>query len=78
HASGTGLGTLHRGPMLGRSTDKYHVRLLDQAKLRLYGKRLRSGEIADIEHVGLHPPAPVEMFVDHVNAELGQPAHETQ
>ncbi|HYP67799.1 MAG TPA: hypothetical protein VEP67_06035, partial [Thiobacillaceae bacterium] len=43
--------------MLGQSTGEYHIRLLDQANLRPYGKRLKSGEIADIEHVGLHPPA---------------------
>jgi lipid-binding SYLF domain-containing protein len=74
----TGIVTysLHRGLMLGQSTDEYHVRLLDQANMTLYGKPLKSGEIVDIERVGLRPPAPVEMFVDHVNTELGEPGHE--
>jgi lipid-binding SYLF domain-containing protein len=75
----TGIVTysLHQGLMLGQSTDEYHVRLLDQANLRLYGKRLKSGEIAAIEQVGLRPPAPVAMFVDYVNKEFGEPAQET-
>lgn len=75
--SGIVTYSLHRGLMLGQSTDEYHVRLLDQANLRLYGKPLKSGEIVDIERVGLRPPAPVEMFVDHVNTQLGEPAHQT-
>ena len=75
----TGIVTysLHRGLMLGQSTDEYHVRLLDQANLKLYGKPLKSGEIVDIERVGLRLPAPVGIFVDHVNKELGEPAHQT-
>jgi lipid-binding SYLF domain-containing protein len=74
----TGIVTysLHRGLMLGQSTDEYHVRLLDQANLRLYGKRLKSGEIAHIDQVGLRLPAPVDMFVDYVNEQLGEPPHE--
>jgi lipid-binding SYLF domain-containing protein len=74
----TGIVTysLHRGLMLGQSIDEYHVRLLDQANLRLYGKRLKSGEIAHIDQVGLRLPAPVDMFVDYVNEQLGEPPHE--
>ncbi|MGA7179868.1 MAG: lipid-binding SYLF domain-containing protein [Thiobacillaceae bacterium] len=75
----TGIVTysLHRGLMLGQSVDEYHIRLLDQANLRLYGKPLKSGDIVDIEQVGLRTPAPVEMFVDQLNTELGEPAHQT-
>ena len=75
----TGIVTysLHRGLMLGQSTDEYHVRLLDQANLRLYGKRLKSGEIINIEQVGLRVPAPVESLVQCVNSQVGEPAHQT-
>ncbi|MGO9443169.1 MAG: lipid-binding SYLF domain-containing protein [Thiobacillaceae bacterium] len=71
----TGIVTysLHRGFMLGQSVDEYHIRLLDQANLRLYGKSLKPGEILDIERVGMRLPLPVQMFVDDVNKEMGEP-----
>jgi hypothetical protein len=63
--------------MLGQSVDEYHIRLLDQANLTLYGQPLRSGEIVDIKRVGLRLPAPVQMFVDHVNGQMGDTPLET-
>jgi lipid-binding SYLF domain-containing protein len=74
--SGIVTYSLHRGLMLGQSVDEYHLRLLDQANLILYGEPLKSGEILDIRRVGLRLPAPVQMFVDHVNTQLGEPTHE--
>ena len=74
--SGIATYSLHRGLMLGQSVDEYHLRLLDQANLTLYGEQLKSGEILDIKRVGLRLPAPVQMFVDHVNTQLGEPTHE--
>ncbi len=67
---------LHRGLMLGQSLDEYHLYLSEQANLTLYGEPLDSGEIAHIKGAGLRLPAPVQMFVDHVNTQLGEPAHE--
>jgi hypothetical protein len=52
------------------------TRVLDQADLSLYGEPLNSGEIVDIKRVGLRLPLPVQMFVDHVNRELGDTTHE--
>jgi lipid-binding SYLF domain-containing protein len=75
--SGMVTYSLHRGLMLGQSVDEYHIRLLDQANLTLYGQPLRSGEIVDIKRVGLRLPAPVQMFVDHVNGQMGDTPLET-
>ncbi|MGA7181100.1 MAG: lipid-binding SYLF domain-containing protein [Thiobacillaceae bacterium] len=70
--------SLHRGLMLGQSVDEYHFRLQDQANLTLYGEPLKSGEIVNIKQFGPRLPAPVEMFVDHVNTQLGEPPHEVE
>jgi lipid-binding SYLF domain-containing protein len=75
--SGIVTYSLHRGLMLGQSVDEYHIRLLDQANLSLYGQPLQSGEIVDINRVGLRLPAPVQMFVEHVNGQMGDKPHET-
>jgi lipid-binding SYLF domain-containing protein len=69
--SGIVTYSLHRGLMLGQSVDEYHIRLLDQTNLSLYGEPLNSGELVDIKRVGMRLPLPVQMFVDHVNGELG-------
>jgi lipid-binding SYLF domain-containing protein len=76
--SGMVTYSLHRGLMLGQSVDEYHIRLLDQANLTLYGQPLKSGEIVDVNRVGLRLPAPVQMFVEHVNGQLGDTPHETE
>lgn len=75
--SGIVTYSLHRGFMLGQSVDEYHLHLSEQANLTLYGEPLKSGEIVHIKEVGLRLPAPVQLFVDHVNAQLGEPARET-
>lgn len=75
--SGIVTYSLHRGLMLGQSVDEYHIRMLDQANLTLYGETLKSGELVDIKRVGLRLPAPVQMFVEHINGQLGDTAHET-
>ena len=59
-----------RGMVLGQSTGQVHVRLLDQANLKLYGKHLKAGEIFDVQQLGLRVPAPITMFVDHVNQRI--------
>jgi len=74
--SGIVTYSLHRGLMLGQSVDEYHLHLSEQSNLTLYGEQLKSREIVDIKRVGLRLPAPVQMFVDHVNRQLGEPAHE--
>ncbi|MGO9444608.1 MAG: lipid-binding SYLF domain-containing protein [Thiobacillaceae bacterium] len=71
--SGIVTYSLHRGFMLGQSVDEYHIRLLDQANMTLYGRPLKAREILDIERVGLRLPLPVQMFVDDVNKDLGEP-----
>ncbi|MGA7179130.1 MAG: lipid-binding SYLF domain-containing protein [Thiobacillaceae bacterium] len=69
--------SLHRGIMLGQSMDEYHLRLLDQANMTLYGKPLKSGDILDVERVG-HLPGPVQEFVEHVNTRLGEPSNKME
>jgi lipid-binding SYLF domain-containing protein len=66
-SSGIVSYVVSRGMVLGQSTGQVHVRLLDQANLKLYGKHLKAGEIFDVEQVGLRVPAPIMMFADHVN-----------
>jgi lipid-binding SYLF domain-containing protein len=73
--SGIVTYSLHRGFMLGQSVDEYHIRLLDQGNLTLYGEPLKSGEIVDIKRVGPRLPLPVQKFVEHVNGLLGEPTH---
>ena len=73
--SGIVTYSLHRGFMLGQSVDEYHIRLLDQGNLSLYGEPLKSGEIVDIMRVGPRLPLPVQKFVEHVNGLLGEPTH---
>lgn len=70
--------SLHRGIMLGQSADEYRLLISEQDNLSLYGEPLKSGEIVGVKSVGMRLPAPVERFVDHVNAQLGDFAHETQ
>ena len=70
--------SLHRGIMLGQSVDEYRLVLSEQDNLSLYGEQLKSGEIVDVKRVGVRMPAPVAMFVDHINAQLGEPTHETE
>ena len=74
----TGIVTysLHRGLMLGQSVDERHLRLLDQANLRLYGKPLRSGEISTSSDRVCACLRRWRCFTDYVNAELGKPAHQ--
>jgi lipid-binding SYLF domain-containing protein len=74
--SGIVTYSLHRGFMLGQSVDEYHIRLLEQANLSLYGEPLNSGELVDIKRVGLRLPLPVQMFVEHVNGQLGETTHQ--
>jgi lipid-binding SYLF domain-containing protein len=59
-----------RGMVLGQSTGEIHVRLLDQTNLKLYGKHLKAGELFDVEQLGLRVPAPITMFVDHMNERI--------
>jgi lipid-binding SYLF domain-containing protein len=59
-----------RGMVLGQSTGEIHVRLRDQANLKLYGKHLKAGEIFEVEELGLRVPAPITMFVDHINERI--------
>ena len=73
--SGIVTYSLHRGLMLGQSVDQYHLRLLDQANLRLYGKPLKSGEILSFTR-DCHQPGPVQEFVEHANTRLGKPSNE--
>jgi lipid-binding SYLF domain-containing protein len=73
--SGIVTYSLHRGLMLGQSVDQYHLRLLDQANLRLYGKPLKSGEILSFTR-DCHQPGPVQEFVEHANTQLGKPSNE--
>jgi lipid-binding SYLF domain-containing protein len=70
--------SLHRGIMLGQSADEYRLLISEQDNLSLYGEPLKSGEIVDVKRIGMHIPAPVAMFVDHINAQLGEPAQATQ
>jgi lipid-binding SYLF domain-containing protein len=70
--------SLHRGMLMGQSVDEYRVRLSEQDNLTLYGDVLRSGEFVDIKRVGPVMPAPVHLFVDHINAQFGEPAHEME
>ena len=73
--SGIVTYSLHRGLMLGQSVDQYHLRLLDQGNLRLYGKPLKSGEIMSFTR-DCHQPGPVQEFVEHANTRLGKPSNE--
>jgi lipid-binding SYLF domain-containing protein len=68
---------LNRGLMLGQSVDEYHLRLLDQANLSLYGVPLKAGDIFNLTRFG-HIPGPVQDFVQHVNLSLGEPANKTE
>lgn len=72
-SSGIVTYSLHRGLMLGQSVDQYQVHLLEQANLTLYGVPLKSGEIVDILRASPRLPLPAQQFVDHVNAQLGEP-----
>jgi lipid-binding SYLF domain-containing protein len=74
--SGIVTYSLHRGMMLGQSLDEYRLHISEQDNLTLYGVPLKSGEVVDIKRVGIRLPAPVQVFVDHVNRQLGEPAHE--
>jgi lipid-binding SYLF domain-containing protein len=69
--------SLNRGLMLGQSVDEYHVHLLDQANLSLYGVPLKAGDIFNLTRVG-HIPGPVQDFVQHINLSLGEPANRTE
>jgi len=61
---------VNQGMAPDRTTDEVHIRLLDQANLQLYGKQLQVGEILNVEHLGQRVPAPVKMFVDHINNQI--------
>jgi lipid-binding SYLF domain-containing protein len=67
HSTGIVSYMVSRGMVLGQSTGEVHVRLLDQANLKLYGKHLKAGEIFDVEQMGLRVPAPIMMLIEHIN-----------
>lgn len=69
--------SLNRGLMLGQSMDEYHVHLLDQENLNLYGVPLQAGDIFNLTRIG-HIPGPVQDFVQHLNLSLGEAANKTE
>lgn len=70
--------SLHRGMVLGQSVDEYRLRLSEQDNLTLYGEPLKGGQLVDVKRLAPVMPAPVRLFVDYINAQLGEPQHGTE
>jgi len=71
-SSGIVTYIVNQGMVRLQTTDELHIHLLDQTNLKLYGKQLKAGEILklNVEHLDPRVPAPVTMFVDHINKRI--------